>query len=108
MNIQHVPNQIGDNRGTRTALGQGILMTSYLGEDRCNFGMEHEVGIFDEEASHPTKVDAWEKILQIDIGNVPSLVVFLCICDDRSKPLEPVGHIVFPLVSGVNLLDAIL
>lgn len=89
-------------------MGKCIFMTCDLSEDRGYLGVEHEIRIFDEETSNSAKVDGGEEILKINIEDISSLVVLLCIRNDRFVPLKSVSHIVLLLAALVDFVNAVL
>lgn len=65
--IQYVRNEICNNRRTRTTLGERVVMTGNLGNQRCNLVSELEVLVMNEEAAYATEVKCGEEILKIQI-----------------------------------------
>jgi len=68
-------------------------MTRDLSYHRCDPWREFEGAIFNEKATHSTKIDRPEEIFKVCIEDKPTAAVNLCIGDYCSSFVEAVrGH----------------
>jgi hypothetical protein len=56
-------------------LGKFIIVTSDLRNDRCYRWIKLEVGILNEEAPYPTKIERGKEFLEVEIEHEPALYV---------------------------------
>jgi hypothetical protein len=52
--------------------------------------MQHKICILDEKAPNAAKVDAWKKVLKVNVEDVAPLLMLYSVGDDRPIPLKPV------------------
>ena len=103
--VEYVCNQIGDDRRTGAALRKRILEARNLGDDRCDLVIELEALVADKEPPDPPEIEGWEKVLQIEIQDIPAALVAARIRDDRKLFPKPVRQWP-PSAFGINFLSA--
>jgi hypothetical protein len=59
--VEDVGDQIGNDRGTRAALRQRVVMAGDLGDNGGDLLIEREVAVLEQESSNPAEIDGWEK-----------------------------------------------
>jgi hypothetical protein len=74
--------EVRDYRGAGSTLGQAIVVARDLRKYRRNFRMQHIICILDEKAPNAPKVDAWKKVLKVNVEDVASLLMFYSIGKD--------------------------
>ena len=57
MHVKDMSDQVGNDGRTRASLRQRSAVARNLGENRCNFRLQCEVPIADEEAPDPAEMD---------------------------------------------------
>lgn len=67
MDIKGVPYQVRYHWGAGTSLWKLIVMANDLGNYCRNILVQAEILIFDQESTHPAKIDTAKEIVQINI-----------------------------------------
>src|SRR3954454_21333159 len=80
--VEHVPDEIRNDRRAGTTLWERVVVTRDLRNDRGNALMQREIPVLNEEAADAAEVDRREKVFQVDVEDIAAMAVPAGVRDD--------------------------